>query len=267
MAISEKKGNKGTEPKTTKTTERDHRGGKHFNLEGAKGVDLSFRPSRYTPDQLKVQSATARYKELDDHITECKLVNVSSSGVAFELPAGEVIRNGQIIESFTASFDDIQIYSGRVNVINQRAVGDVTIVGVAFYDEYLVPDTLDRASQLAASMRDLEEKYSRVESVISGSIDDRVKVIISDFNLFLAGIKEIFESLVPANASHDFEIGVIRAVEKKAGDRFHDFIHRIHLINEEISEDQSSAVADYMKQHIRQFMLPAPIYRQSYYKP
>lgn len=244
------------------------RGGKdHFNLEGAKGAGLSFRPSRFTPDQLNVQSATARYVDLDGNLATSRLLNVSSSGVAFELPNGEVLRNGQVIETFTASFDDIVIYSGRANVINQRDLDGVTVVGVAFTDEYLVPDKLDSASKLAASTREIDVTLSNLDQLISGTIDDSVKVLTADFRLFLNGLKELFDSAVPANASHEFEDGFVKAVEKQAAPVFHKFIHRMNEMNKGIPEDQRSSITGYMKQHIEELLLPAPIYRQSYYKP
>lgn len=243
-------------------------GGKdHFGLEGAPNPNLTFRPLRFTPEDLRVRRATASYRDPDGRVMTARLVNISPSGAAFEVPAGEVLRNGQEIESFTASFEELAIYSGRVSVINQREVGGVAIAGVAFRDDYLGAERLDQASKMAASLREVEERLRDLDAVLSGAVPDEVKVLVADFRLFLNGIKLALDAVVPANASHDAEVRMVKAVEERVAPRFREFIARMNEVNKTIPPEDARIISRYMKHHAQEFLLPAPIYRQSFYKP
>jgi SAM-dependent methyltransferase len=257
----------GTVRDETKPDAGTRHGRDHFELEGARGVELSFRPSRFTPDQLNVAKAEARYHDVDGRQAACRLVNISSSGAAFVLPGGEVLRNGQVIESFEALLDAMLVYSGRVHVVNQREADGVVIVGVAFVDEYVAPTKLDSASKAALAVRDVARRLEDLDRVVSGPVDEWVKSLTADFAILLGGLRVALDAGVPKNAAADVEDSVVKFVESQVGGRFHEFIRRMNDIPKRVHPEGAAACRDYMKRHLEELLLPAPIYRESYYKP
>jgi SAM-dependent methyltransferase len=194
-------------------------------------------------------------------------VNISSSGVAFELAPAEILRSGQILESVSVVLDDVETYSGRARVINQRDQEGKTIVGVAFLDQYLPPGKLDSASRLAAALREAGQRLHDAQHLLAAGVDDTVKGFVADFRLLLTTLKGALDGAVTQTDSQDHEEEVLRWVEQRAGGQFQDYIRRMQVLPRPIVDDWGEAVREYLKRHLQELLLPAPIYRQAYFKP
>lgn len=259
--MNDKKFGKGDE--TNSTFGKDHFG----DLEGAKGQDIMFRPHRFTPNQLNAERAVARVHEDDGHTSLFPLINISSGGVAIRVPAEEVLRNGQVFERFEVLLDDVPVYSGRAQVINQRSSDDSMVVGVRFSDDYLGLGRLENVSKLVSAVKTVHERLEQMQTVFSPRVPDWVKSLVGDFRVFLQELKSAFDTAVPIESSHEIESEVVRVVEQRIAPTFHDFIGRMNELPQRIAPEDRDVVSRYMKLQVFDLLKPAPIYRQSLFKP
>ncbi len=239
---------------------------RHFELLGVSNPALKFRPERLTPESLKVGSAVIKCAAVNDG-SPCRLVNVSASGAAFELPGHDVLRNGQVLDGFCVTLDDVRLYEGRATIVNQRRGIDRDICGVSFLDAYLPATALDNTCKAAAALRETARRLLDAEAVASASIDDWVKAFVADFRLFLETLRRTFEAVVPPGAPVEVTDGVIRYVEKETRATFHALVHRCNDVITRVKKSHLPAVQQYIKAQLHDLLLPSPLFRQSYYKP
>lgn len=240
----------------------------HFgDLEGATGNDLIFRAIRFTPTQLHADRAVTRVSESDGHSSVFPVLNISSSGVAIQVPRDEVVRNGQVLDRIEVFLDEVLVYSGRAQVINQRDEDDSTVVGLSFSDDYLGLGRLENVSKLMAALKSVHERLEKMQCVFSPDIPDWVKSLAGDFRVFLSELKNALDAAVPIGSPQEVETEVVKVVERQVAATFHEYIARMADLPSQIRAEHRDAVSRYMKIQLQKLLLPAPIYRQSLFKP
>lgn len=247
----------------------DSRFGKdHFGeLEGATGNDIIFRAIRFTPMELNADRGIARIHEGDAPPSMFPILNIASGGVAIRVPVDEVVRNGQVLDRVEVILDEVLIYSGRAQVINQRAGNDFTTVGLSFTDDYLGLGRLENVSKLMSALKSVQRRVANIEDVFSSDIPDWVRSLVGDFRVFLAELKVAFDTAVPVGSAQEIENEVVKVVEQRIARKFHEFIAKMNDLPRRIPAEHRNIVSRYMKIQVQEMLQPAPIYRQSLFKP
>lgn len=240
----------------------------HFSdLDGATGNDLIFRAARFTPAQLNADQGIARIYEDGSSPSVFSVVNVGSGGVAIEVPVDEVIRNGEVLDRIDVLLDDVVIYSGRAQVINQRPGEEFTTVGLSFADDYLGLTRLENVSKLVLALKSVQKRIANLEELFLSEVPDWVRTLVGDFRVFLAELKQAFDAAVPVGSPQEIEDRVVKAVETRTANKFHDFIAKMNDLPRRIPPEHRNVVSRYMKIQVQDMLQPAPIYRQSLFKP
>ncbi len=240
----------------------------HFvELDGATGADLIFRASRFTPTELNADRAVVRIHEGDAPPSVFPILNIASGGVAIRVPCDEVVRNGQVLDWIEVMLDDILVYSGRAQVINQRASNGCTTVGLSFADVCLGLGRLENVSKLMLALKSVQGRIANIDSLFSSDIPDWVKALVGDFRVFLSELRVALDTAVPVGSPQEIESEVVKVVEQRAATRFHEFIATMNDLPQRIPPEHRNLVSRYMKIQVQDMLQPAPIYRQSLFKP
>jgi len=240
----------------------------HFqDLEGAKGPDEMFRPFRFTPGQLNADRAFARIEDEDHEASVYPVLNISSSGIAIASEPRVVFQNGQILENLKLFLDGVLVHEGRAVVIHQRADGDQSVVGIAFADDYLPLSRLENVSRLMKARKTVEDRLERVQRLLGPCVPDWIKILVSDFRVFAREIKEALDQAVPVGSSQELEDSAVKAVEERIAPTFQNFISRLAGLPSRSADPANDEISRYLKAQMRDLLMPAPIYRQSLFKP
>ena len=251
-------------------------------LDGGQGREVFFRPPRFRVADLapvvphlvvtRKDSKAAKESGVAFSRLECKLHDVSQSGVAFEWPG---VEQDVAIHELLLSFDGHEAYRGGCRVVSLRTLDGVTLVGATFLD-FLI--NVDHVLQMRTIGQWRQAPAQRMTRELQGwhvAGHDGFKAKVAEFRLFMETAKQQFgelEVLLPWNVINgDRATPEHKAlIERVKSDFVPDvlrFADEIDALRRQATEAEDIALKQYSRLHVHDYMMQSPWMARAQAKP
>ncbi len=249
-----------------------HRVRRYEELDGAVGRGVFFRPERHGADDLAPLECRVTVT-VDGARHECRLVDVSQSGVAVAWPEGVPVLERQRL-SAQVRFDAHVAFRGETRVGSIRSRDGATVVGLTFLDFLLdVEELLQLRSVRTWAAEGVGTRLAGRPWRMEGG--DRFKSLVGELRLYLEDASEqlaALEAELPWQVLHGPDNPARAALVARLRS---DFVADAVALSEAVDGALRELPAGHLDagakawslRHVHGFLMQAPILQRARHKP
>ncbi|MFL5263160.1 MAG: PilZ domain-containing protein, partial [Anaeromyxobacteraceae bacterium] len=237
-------------------------------LDGAHGRGVFFRPHRFTAADLAPLTSVVSVV-LEAETLDVPLHDVSQNGVAFEWPAGEPLREGELVR-LILRFDGHQLWHGDARVSSVREQDGV--VGASFESALLETEQLLHLRDISSWRVDGSLRAN--ESCWGTPAHDRLKALAADFRLFLEDSSDRLgelEKRLPWHVMQDpaspARSALVRRLRSEFGAGVQRFMFELDTARRTVDPDASAELQRRSHRQVHGFLMQAPWMHRALHKP